>query len=90
VDIFLQLHGSLMTGSWLGDDGYYGDRFIEIVACWSIVLLVTGTCGDRAESGEAYAECWCRGSICGASASCGATCTPSPASCSRSSPCSSW
>ncbi len=43
VDISLQLHGSLMTGSWLGDDGYYGDLFLELVAGWAIVLLVTGT-----------------------------------------------
>ncbi|MDQ3761532.1 MAG: PepSY domain-containing protein [Actinomycetota bacterium] len=41
VKISLALHGSLMTASWLGDETY-GDRFIEIVAGWSIVLLVTG------------------------------------------------
>ncbi|MGH3889220.1 MAG: PepSY-associated TM helix domain-containing protein [Pseudonocardiaceae bacterium] len=42
ASIALALHGSLMTGSWLGDETY-GDRFIEIVAGWSVVLLVTGT-----------------------------------------------
>ncbi|MGH4026122.1 MAG: PepSY-associated TM helix domain-containing protein [Pseudonocardiaceae bacterium] len=41
VKICLALHGSLMTASWLGDE-MYGDRFIEVVAGWSIVLLVTG------------------------------------------------
>src|ERR671917_142258 len=41
VKISKALHGSLMTASWLGDE-IYGDRFIEIVAGWSIVLLVTG------------------------------------------------
>jgi uncharacterized iron-regulated membrane protein len=41
VKISLALHGSLMTASWLGDE-IYGDRFIEIIAGWSIVLLVTG------------------------------------------------
>ena len=41
VNISLLLHGSLMTASWLGDE-MYGDRFIEIVAGWSIVLVVTG------------------------------------------------
>lgn len=40
--IALDLHGSLMTGSWLGNEDI-GDRFIEIVAGWSVVLLVTGT-----------------------------------------------
>jgi uncharacterized iron-regulated membrane protein len=41
VKISRALHGSLMTASWLGDERY-GDRFIEIVAGWSIVLVVTG------------------------------------------------
>ncbi|MGH3788043.1 MAG: PepSY-associated TM helix domain-containing protein [Pseudonocardiaceae bacterium] len=41
VKISKALHGSLMTASWLGDE-MYGDRFIEIVAGWSIVLVVTG------------------------------------------------
>lgn len=40
--ISLKLHGSLMTGSWLGKDKW-GDRAIEIVAGWTILLLVTGT-----------------------------------------------
>jgi uncharacterized iron-regulated membrane protein len=40
-EIALALHGSLMTGSWLGNETY-GDRFIELVAGWAIVLLVTG------------------------------------------------
>jgi uncharacterized iron-regulated membrane protein len=39
--IALDLHGSLMTGSWLGNSDI-GDYFIEIVAGWSVVLLVTG------------------------------------------------
>ena len=41
MQIALLLHGSLMTGSWLGAEKW-GDRFIEIVAGWSILLVVTG------------------------------------------------
>jgi uncharacterized iron-regulated membrane protein len=41
VQIALLLHGSLMTGSWLGSEKW-GDRFLEIVAGWSILLVVTG------------------------------------------------
>lgn len=40
--IALKLHGSLMTASWLGKDKW-GDRAIEIVAGWTILLLATGT-----------------------------------------------
>ncbi len=36
------MHGTLLTGKWLGDGGKYGDRFIELVAGWSVVLVVTG------------------------------------------------
>lgn len=39
--IALALHGSLMTASWLGSETW-SDRLIEIVAAWSIVLVVTG------------------------------------------------
>jgi uncharacterized iron-regulated membrane protein len=41
ASIALALHGSLMTGSWLGS-ATWGDRLIEIIAAWSIVLVVTG------------------------------------------------
>jgi len=39
--VALKLHGTLMTGSWLGNERI-GDTFIEIVAGWTVVLLVTG------------------------------------------------
>lgn len=41
ANIALELHGSLMTGRWLGDEAI-GDRVIEIVAGWGVVLLITG------------------------------------------------
>jgi uncharacterized iron-regulated membrane protein len=41
ASIALALHGSLMTGSWLGSPTW-GDRLIEVVAAWSIVLVITG------------------------------------------------
>lgn len=41
TQIALLLHGSLMTGSWLGNEKW-GDWFIEIIAGWAILLLVTG------------------------------------------------
>ncbi len=41
TQIALALHGSLMTGSWLGNEAI-GDRVIEVVAGWSILLVVTG------------------------------------------------
>ncbi|MGH8896532.1 MAG: PepSY-associated TM helix domain-containing protein [Egibacteraceae bacterium] len=41
ANIALALHGSLMTGSWLGSANW-GDHLIEIVAGWSLVLVVTG------------------------------------------------
>lgn len=36
------MHGTLLTGKFLGDDGKWGDRFIELVAGWSVVLVITG------------------------------------------------
>jgi uncharacterized iron-regulated membrane protein len=41
TQIALKLHGSLMTGSWLGN-AKWGDRLIEIVAGWTILLVLTG------------------------------------------------
>jgi uncharacterized iron-regulated membrane protein len=41
TNIALKLHGSLMTASWLGSEKW-GDRLIEIVASWSILLVATG------------------------------------------------
>lgn len=41
TNIALQLHGSLMTKSWLGSEAW-GDRLIEIAASWSLLLLATG------------------------------------------------
>lgn len=40
--IALELHGSLMTGRWLGNEAI-GDGFVEIVAGWGVVLLITGS-----------------------------------------------
>lgn len=37
----LELHGSLLTARFMGSETW-GDRLIEIVAGWTIVLLVTG------------------------------------------------
>jgi uncharacterized iron-regulated membrane protein len=42
ASIALELHGSLMTGRWLGNAAI-GDGVIEIVAGWALVLLITGT-----------------------------------------------
>jgi uncharacterized iron-regulated membrane protein len=39
--IALELHGSLMTGKWLHSKTI-GDRFIELVAGWTVVLVITG------------------------------------------------
>lgn len=39
--IALELHGSLMTGKWLHSKTI-GDRFIELVAGWTVVMVVTG------------------------------------------------
>lgn len=36
------VHGTLLTGKFLGDDGKYGDRVVELVAGWSVVLVITG------------------------------------------------
>jgi uncharacterized iron-regulated membrane protein len=41
TQIALKLHGSLMTGSWLGNPKW-GDRVIEVVAGWTILLVGTG------------------------------------------------
>lgn len=42
--LMLTMHGSLLTGELFGDPGRetWGDRFIEIVTGWAIVLLITG------------------------------------------------
>ncbi len=46
--IALQLHGSLWTGAWLGwlpggvDPALWGDWYIELVACWTLVLVMSG------------------------------------------------
>lgn len=43
VQISKELHGTLVTGDFLtGKFAKYGDAFIEIVAGWTIVMLVTG------------------------------------------------
>lgn len=48
-NLALELHGSLLFGrvpflSGPADDpGKYGDRLIELAACWTVVLLATGT-----------------------------------------------
>jgi len=39
--VAVQVHGSLLTASWLGD-AKWGDRFIELVASFTVLLLVTG------------------------------------------------
>lgn len=36
-----QIHGSMLTGHWLGDPKW-GDRFVELVASWTVVLIATG------------------------------------------------
>lgn len=41
AQIAVQLHGSLMSGHWLGSEKW-GDRLIELVASWTVVLVVTG------------------------------------------------
>lgn len=38
----LELHGTLLTGRFLGDDGKWGDRVIELAASWAVVLVITG------------------------------------------------
>ncbi|HUR72825.1 MAG TPA: PepSY domain-containing protein [Sporichthya sp.] len=43
VQISREIHGTLVTGDFLtGKFAKYGDAFIEIVAGWTIVMLVTG------------------------------------------------
>lgn len=42
VRIALTLHTNLLTGKFLGDGGKYGNRLIEMVAGWTVVLVVTG------------------------------------------------
>ncbi len=43
IAIALELHGTLVTGDFLTDKvGKYGDAYIEIVAGWTIVMLVSG------------------------------------------------
>jgi len=39
--VAVQVHGSMITASWLGD-AKWGDRFIELVASFTVLLLVTG------------------------------------------------
>jgi uncharacterized iron-regulated membrane protein len=41
AQIALQIHGYLMTPNWLGDEKW-GDHFLELVAGWTVVLVVTG------------------------------------------------
>ncbi len=46
--IALKLHGSLWTGAWLGwlpggvDPALWGDWYIELVTCWTLVLVISG------------------------------------------------
>ncbi|MGQ0625846.1 MAG: PepSY-associated TM helix domain-containing protein [Sporichthyaceae bacterium] len=43
VDIALEMHGKLVTGDWLVEKfGKYGDGYIEMMACWTIVMVITG------------------------------------------------
>ena len=43
LQISKELHGTLVTGDFLtGKFAKYGDAFIEIIAGWTIVMLVTG------------------------------------------------
>jgi len=41
VQIALQIHGFLMTPNWLGDEKW-GDHFLELVAGWTVILVITG------------------------------------------------
>jgi uncharacterized iron-regulated membrane protein len=41
AQIALQIHGFLMTTNWLGDEKW-GDHFMELIAGWTVVLVVTG------------------------------------------------
>jgi uncharacterized iron-regulated membrane protein len=41
AQIALQIHGTLMTANWLGD-AKWGDHFVELIAGWTVVLVVTG------------------------------------------------
>jgi uncharacterized iron-regulated membrane protein len=41
VQVANQIHGSLMSGHWLGAEKW-GDRIIELVGSWTVVLVVTG------------------------------------------------
>jgi uncharacterized iron-regulated membrane protein len=41
AQVAVQIHGSLMTANWLGDPKW-GDHFLELVAGWTVVLVVTG------------------------------------------------
>lgn len=41
VQIANEIHGSLLTRLWLGDPKW-GDRLVELVASWTVVLVVTG------------------------------------------------
>jgi uncharacterized iron-regulated membrane protein len=80
ASIALMLHGSLMTASWLGSETW-GDRLIEVVAAWSIVLVVTGMYlwrprGRRRRSLQACSSHGCAPRV---GESPGATCMRSPA-----------
>ncbi|MGE0229592.1 MAG: PepSY-associated TM helix domain-containing protein [Dehalococcoidia bacterium] len=39
--IAVQVHGSLISAAWLGDEKW-GDRLVELVASFTVLLLVTG------------------------------------------------
>lgn len=41
TQIALELHGSLMTARWLGDEKW-GDTLMELTASWALVLVITG------------------------------------------------
>lgn len=40
--IALDLHGNLLTARFMDAEGKWGDRLIELVASWAIVLVLTG------------------------------------------------
>ncbi len=38
----LDLHGTLLTSRFLGEEGKPGDRIIELTVSWAVVLVITG------------------------------------------------
>ncbi|MGH8572226.1 MAG: PepSY-associated TM helix domain-containing protein, partial [Gammaproteobacteria bacterium] len=42
TNIALDLHGTLLARRFMDEEGKWGDRLLELVAAWAVVLVVTG------------------------------------------------